>query len=345
MSPVDLVHEQLGEPALAFDPFDRSKQHLHPLVGLAKHGPYSAPVWTTGNRVVRVATLGPADARGPMKSLLEELRAPAEPMERPDYLPPYPGFQQTFGAALHPAPDRARLDLPVDLDDQLSRTPSPHLKLAQALTDGLDKLALFATDFDVLVFYLPPRWKHLFTADGFDLHDRVKAHAALRGMTTQILTDDAHSYRCRASVRWRLATAIYAKAGGTPYKLATGGLLDRDSAYLGLAFGVRDSGGPDQQFVVCCSQMFDGQGGGLEFIAHDLSDDVDVRNPLLDRADMRKVVSRALAVYADRHAGRRPGELVIHKQTGFTDDEVAGAADAWRRMLDWLDVHVPAAQG
>src|SRR5262249_40435876 len=176
----------------------------------------------------------------------------------------YPGFRAAFGAALHPSPDHARLDLPAGLDDQLVRASSPHLRLAQALTDGLDRLALFATDFDVIVFYLPSRWKHLFTAEGFDLHDRVKAHAALRGMTTQILTDDAHSYRCRASVRWRLATAIYAKAGGTPYKLVTGDLLDHDTAYLGLAYGVRDAGGPDQQFVVCCSQMFDGQGGGLE---------------------------------------------------------------------------------
>ena len=331
MSPIELAHQSLDEPALAFDPYDATAQHVHPLAGLAEHGPYSAPGWASDESIVRVATLGPSDARRPMKELLEELRSPAQPLERRDYLPPYRGFKQTFRTFLNPAPDHARIDLPADLDDQLTKAESPHQLLARALTDGLDRLARSATDFDVVVFYLPPRWKHLFTADGFDLHDRVKAHAALRNMTTQILTEDAHSYRCRASVRWRLATALFAKAGGTPYKLATGGLLDPSTAYLGLAYGVRDAGGPDQQFVVCCSQMFDGQGGGLEFIAHDLSNEVDIHNPLLDRADMRRVVSRALAVYADRHAGRRPRELVIHKQTPFTDDETAGAADAWGR--------------
>jgi hypothetical protein len=121
---------------------------------------------------------------------------------------------------------------------------------------------------------------------------------------------------------------VDAKAGGTPYKLATGGLLNPDAAYIGLAYGIRDAGEPDQQFVVCCSQMFDAQGGGLEFIAHDLSDNIDVRNPLLSRDDMRTVISRSLTVYADRHAGRQPTHLVIHKQIPFTDDETAGALDA-----------------
>jgi hypothetical protein len=77
--------------------------------------------------------------------------------------------------------------------------------------------------------------------------------------------------------------------------------------------------------------MFDAQGNGLEFVAYDVSDDVDPRNPLLTSAQMRTVLSRALNVYADRHAGRRPVNLVVHKTIAFTDDEAQGAADAWGR--------------
>jgi len=47
---------------------------------------------------------------------------------------------------------------------------------------------------------------------------------------TQIITDQALGYHCRASVGWRLAMALYAKAGGTPYKLAAGGMLDPSAA-------------------------------------------------------------------------------------------------------------------
>jgi hypothetical protein len=269
-----------------------------------------------------------------MKQLLEELRLPAEPQERRDYLPDYPGFEPAFRAKIRPAPNDVRLDLPVDLDGSLSSSDVPHRVLAKALTDGLDELATRRTSFNVVVFYLPQRWLPMFTADGFHLHDHVKAHAAALGLRTQILTDEALNYRCRASVRWRLGTALYAKAGGTPYKLAPGGLLSPHAAYLGIAYGVRDAGTDEQQFVTCCSQMFDSQGGGLEFIAHDMAGDVDARNPYLSRDQMRGVINRTLAVYADQHAGRRPGQLVVHKQTPFTKHEVAGTIDAWGKSTE-----------
>jgi hypothetical protein len=330
-----LVHQRFVEPELAFDAFDSSQRHTNPLAGLGQFRPFSQGTWGVDRPAARVATLGPADARVQLKALLEELRDPADPVERRDYLPPYPGFNAVFGASLIPAGDSARIDLDSGLDDDLKISAHPHRLLGQALTDGLDQLHLLRHEFNVVVFYLPRRWQPYFTAGDFHLHDHVKAHAARLGLTTQILTQDALDYRCRASVRWRLSTALYAKAGGTPYKLATGGLLKPDTAYIGLAYGVRDAGGSDQQFVVCCSQMFDAQGGGLDFIAHDLSDDVDdVRNPLLSRDDMRSVISRSLAVYADRHAGRRPGQLVIHKQIPFTADETAGAIDAWGASAD-----------
>jgi hypothetical protein len=67
----------------------------------------------------------------------------------------------------------------------------------------------------------PPRYSALFQVpeDNFDLHDAVKAFAAQHGLTTQIITDQALRYRCRASVAWRLGTALYAKAGGTTLQL------------------------------------------------------------------------------------------------------------------------------
>lgn len=344
MSGYSVLHQRLGEPLLSFDASDLSQTHRHPLVGLTEFGPFSAATFGGTDPVVRVATIGPVDSRAPLKSVLEELREPAHPIERREYLPPYPGFQKAFHARLWPATEEARLDLADDLDQRLNNAEHPHLVLVQALTDSLTKLAAQRAQFGVIVFHLPERWRPLFTADGFHLHDHVKAYAARLGLTTQILTDDVLGYRCRASVRWRLSTALYAKAGGTPYKLTNGDLLSADIAYLGLAYGIRDAGRETQQFVVCCSQMFDAQGGGLEFIAHETSPDTVATNPLLSRDDMRTVVARSLAVYADRHAGRRPAQLVIHKQIPFTDDESAGAADAWGRAggLSCLSLTRPA---
>lgn len=353
-APPALTHIRLTEPALVFDPADTAQQHLNPLAGLATFGPYSATAWQACSQRVRVAILAPNDAIDPIRGLLNSLRDSADPRERADYLPAYPGFKAAFRTVLVPADESARQPLPDDLDAQMAASTEPHMALARALTAGLGRLATVRSLFDVVVFYLPQRWEAHFVVGEFDLHDHVKAAAARLGLPTQIVTDLALSYHCRASVSWRLAMALYAKAGGTPYKLAVGGMLDPDTAYIGLAYGIRDAGRPEHSFVVCCSQLFDGQGGGLEFVAYDVSGEVDARNPLLTRAQMRTVLSRSLNVYADRHAGRRPRHLVVHKAYAFTDEESRGAAEAWGRGDDltcvsltkpaWRGVLVTAAE-
>ena len=342
-----LTHIQLTEPALTFDPVDASQQHLNPLAGLTAFGPYSAGAWEAVGQRVRVAILAPHDAIDPVRDLLNSLRGSANPRERADYLPPYPGFKAAFRTALVPADATAQQPLPNDLDDRMAASVEPHLTLARTLTAGLTRLAAVRSLFDVVVFYLPSRWEDHFIVGEFDLHDHVKAAAARLGLSTQIVTDQALSYHCRASVGWRLAMALYAKAGGTPYKLAAGGMLDPSTAYIGLAYGVRDAGRPGHGFVVCCSQLFDGQGGGLEFVAYDLTGDIDPRNPLLNSAQMRTVLSRSLGIYADRHAGRRPGHLVIHKAFPFTEEETRGAAEAWGRgeNLTCVSLTRPAWRG
>ncbi len=75
--------------------------------------------------------------------------------------------------------------------------------------------------------------------------------------------------------------------------------------------------------------MFDADGGGMHFIAYDVGQGNDLHNPYLSREQMRLVMARSLALYQDRHVGVIPRQLVIHKQTPFTPDEVAGCFDAW----------------
>jgi hypothetical protein len=59
--------------------------------------------------------------------------------------------------------------------------------------------------------------------DDFDLHDHLKAATAARRIPIQLVREDrALAYPDRASVMWRIGLAIYAKAGGVPWKLADG---------------------------------------------------------------------------------------------------------------------------
>ncbi|HXL91967.1 MAG TPA: hypothetical protein VN969_23745 [Streptosporangiaceae bacterium] len=225
---------QLPEPLLAFDPADPRQLAVNPLAGLASFGPYSY----TSNSLhpnIRVALLAPEGDLQELRGLLRELWLPQEPREREEYLPPYPGWRKAFGCGIEPAAGRAQISLSPDLDTRARGAGSPAQMLAAALSEGLRAFAQVRDSFDVIVFYLPPRFTPYFSAGLFNLHDAVKATAAELGLSTQIITSEALRYRCRASVAWRLSTALYAKAGWVPWKLHTqSGPLDPQAAYIGL---------------------------------------------------------------------------------------------------------------
>ncbi len=119
--------------------------------------------------------------------------------------------------------------------------------------------------------------------------------------------------------------AFYAKAGGTPWRLHRAS--DADVAFVGLSYAIR--GGTKDAFVTCCSQVFDADGGGMDFVAYDVGQGFDLENPHLTRDQMRAVMSRSVRLYQDRHAGNLPSRIVVHKTTGFRDGEVDGVFDAW----------------
>jgi argonaute-like protein implicated in RNA metabolism and viral defense len=136
----------------------------------------------------------------------------------------------------------------------------------------------------------------------------------------------ALAYKCRASVMWRLGIALYAKAGGVPWKLAD---APPDTAYIGLSYAIRTQARPGERFVSCCSQVFDSDGAGLEFLLYETGDAfIERENPFLKRPEMRRVMSRSLALYQRRHAGRVPRHVVVHKTTEFKPEEIDGSFDA-----------------
>ena len=148
-----------------------------------------------------------------------------------------------------------------------------------------------------------------------------------RGVPTQIIRESsAINYFCRCSVMWRLGIALYTKAGGIPWKMAH---AEPETAFVGLSYAIREQQDSGPQFVTCCSQVFDADGAGLEFVAYE-TDDVHIEreNPFLSRSEMRRVMARSLILYQRQHGGRAPKRVVVHKSTHYKDDEVEGCFDA-----------------
>ena len=311
-------HRLLAEPSLLFGAGGSSK---HPLLGLRTHGPYSRDSF--GSADVRFALITTTTLYARTRQFLGRLLSQHQPTDRRKYVPPYPGFKQVYGVGLRPADGSE-----VQLDSSLVNAPDPHNAIAAALAPAIRQLTATRSDWDVLVIALPAAWRQWkVSADGaFDLHDQLKAFAAPLGLPTQIVWEDrALSFKHPCSLSWRLSMALYAKAGGTPWRLQRSD--DADVAYVGLSYAIR--GGTADGFVTCCSQVFDADGGGMDFVAYDVGQGLDLDNPHLTRDQMRAVMSRSVRLYQDRHAGNLPNRIVVHKTTRFRDDEVDGVFDAW----------------
>lgn len=325
-------YSSLDEPRLIFNASDPKATDSHPLRGLGAFGPFSKASMVQYTPTVRVATVGPASGHQAVRKLVASLRDSFEPSDRRDYVPLYPGFRALFGAEITLADAPAahvtwpeHLSAPEDSQD-------PSAALAKAIRRAVAQLGAVRGEFDVAFVHLPDAWEALSRTQTFDAHDFLKAIAALEGIPTQVVNDRVFSFGFHASRSWRLAIAQYVKAGGTPWKLARVPGTPDASAFIGLAYALR--GDPTEgHFVTCCSQVFDADGGGMQFVAYEAADPVgDVeaarRNPFLSRSDMRAVLARSLRIYQQRNGGAVPKRVAIHKLTGYTDDELAGAADA-----------------
>lgn len=315
------------EPVLAFHPERTSDQDAHPLQGLLNYGPYSAGFVPDP---IRIATLAPYGESQRIYDFVKNLNSGFDPKERRGYLPRWPGFNAVFGLHMRAAGGGCHEEISSELDKDMCDTSRVHIAIADHLVRAIQRLEARRSDFDVLFIYIPQRWEPGFTGgpdDDFDLHDHLKAYTAMRGMPIQLVREDSAAvYHCKASVMWRIGLALYAKAGGVPWKLAES---DPETAYIGISYAVRPRESEHSRFVTCCSQVFDADGAGLEFVAYD-AEEVSLHrdNPFLSRTEMFRVMTRSMDLYRRRHAGMTPRRVMVHKTTEFKRDEVAGCMEA-----------------
>jgi hypothetical protein len=340
-------HIVLSEPQLRFGSNDARDVDIHPLEGLARFGPYSYGKLSAVSNPIRIGMIVPAALEEALVRQMREIDQAHGPRERKRYLPNFPGFEKVFGARFTRGASASRVLLSGDLDLQIETAAAPHVVLAEALTRALFALRNARDSFDIVVILLKESWTSAFrgpAGDDFDLHDYVKAYAASEGICVQFLREDsALNYHCRCSVAWRLSIALYTKAGGTPWVLAD---VEPDTAFVGIDYALRRGDETANRFAICCSQVFDAEGSGLEFVAYE-ADGVHMfgKNPYLRRDQMLKVMARSLAIYQRKHSGDSPRRIVVHKNTEFRSDEIEGVFDALPNADSIELVHVQQSCG
>lgn len=337
----------LDEPELSFDPENRQRD-VNPLRGLRQHGPYSAGLFSTYRPEVRLATIAPESGWNGLRKLVATLRSTHAPGDRREYVPDFRGFEGTFGVPIVAAPPIAHVKLSDDIN-AIGQSGDPSTRLTQALDNAINRLSLVQDQFDVVLVHLPDAWRAASRSPGFDGHDALKAMGAAKGIPTQVINDRAITFGFKASLAWRLSIALYVKAGGVPWKLAPIPGSPEDTAFIGLAYALR--GDPSQaHYVTCCSQVFDADGGGMQFVAYEARDPVQdlreaKRNPFLTRDDMRAVLARSLNLYQGRNGGRLPRRMVVHKTTAFKSEELDGAIDALSCVQEVECIEISSSPG
>lgn len=357
----------LHEPELEFRAGNR---HIDPRYGISVFGPADADS-PTGPRQIPIALIGPAQAVDGIRSWLQRCQDQIEAKEtkpgQENLHQPFPGFSadSPFGAELV-FDDALVREIPERQLRRLARADT-----ASATTDAVEIYADAAGSLAetgrcrVIICARPEELQDRedrptseeAAADreeeqgereaGGDFHDLLKATALTLPAPLQLMRKETWTgipaktngqtvrpLQDEATRAWNLHTALYYKAGGTPWRMQRHS-SDLATCYVGVSFYRSTSG---NELHTAVAQVFNERGDGVVVRGGTAQISKTDRQPHLTVSDARQLLLDALAEYRTTH-GHQPARIVVHKTSNFTTGETDGfheAADL--REIDHVDL-------
>lgn len=164
-----------------------------------------------------------------------------------------------------------------------------------------------------------------------NLRRGIKADAMKFDIPTQLIwprtissTSDK-STQDIATRAWNLTTALYHKAGGTPWRLAE---VEPGVCYVGISFFKEIFGGSRMRTSMAQAFTASGDGYVLRGQSFEWDEQKDGRSPHLDRASAKSLLSDVLELYKRQSKGSLPKRIVVHKTSRFHQEELEGLKSA-----------------
>jgi hypothetical protein len=193
--------------------------------------------------------------------------------------------------------------------------------------------------YDPMVYQLAPDFRRQLKARIMKYGTPIQI---VRQSTLALETDNRFSYRGLTPVSdrmWNLSTALYYKAGGKPWRLAT---AREGVCYVGIAFRLEN---PEKSLRngCCAAQMFLDDGDGVVFLGEfGPWYATDRRQFHLSPDAAKKLLAGVLETYQQLH-GKPLSEVFLHARSGIDAEEFAGYRAAVPTSTKLVAVRVRSA--
>lgn len=161
----------------------------------------------------------------------------------------------------------------------------------------------------------------------------------VRASTLRVDNDSSEQRRgltCLSDRAWNLSTALYYKAGGKPWRLAT---AREGVSYVGLAFRRADTSIRGRT-AVCAAQMFIDSGDGIVFLGEYGPWYSPQDNSFhLNRKSAESLLKGVISTYRDMD-GRPLNEIFLHSRSEISTDEFRGYVAACPEGVKAIGIRV-----